>query len=98
MDRHNAGHGNSDEPNDGARFVANKAAGQRISMLTAYDFPLAALLDRAGVDGILVGDSLGMVVQGRETTLPVTLDQIIYHAEMVGRAVQRRCSWPTCHF
>lgn len=70
-------------------FVAKKAAGQRISMLTAYDFPLAALLDRAGVDGILVGDSLGMVVQGRETTLPVTLDQIIYHAEMVGRAVQR---------
>ena len=70
-------------------FVAKKAAGQRISMLTAYDYPLAALLDRAGVDGILVGDSLGMVVQGRETTLPVTLDQIIYHAEMVGRAVQR---------
>jgi len=70
-------------------FVAKKAAGQRISMLTAYDFPLAALLDRAGIDGVLVGDTLGMVVQGRETTLPVTLDQIIYHAEMVGRAVQR---------
>jgi len=70
-------------------FVAKKAAGQKISMLTAYDFPLAELLDRCGVDGILVGDSLGMVVQGRETTLSVTLDQMVYHAEMVGRAVQR---------
>ncbi|HEX3656387.1 MAG TPA: 3-methyl-2-oxobutanoate hydroxymethyltransferase [Pirellulales bacterium] len=70
-------------------FVAMKAAGRKISMLTAYDFPTAAMLDAAGVDGILVGDSLGMVVQGHATTLPVTLDQMIYHAEMVGRAVRR---------
>jgi 3-methyl-2-oxobutanoate hydroxymethyltransferase len=58
-------------------------------MLTAYDFPTAAMLDAAGVEGILVGDSLGMVVQGHATTLPVTLEQMIYHAEMVGRAVRR---------
>ena len=58
-------------------------------MLTAYDFPMAQMLDRAGVDSILVGDSLAMVVQGHQTTLPVTLDEIIYHAEIVGRAVER---------
>lgn len=55
-------------------------------MLTAYDFLTASLLDAAGIEGILVGDTLGMVVQGHSTTLPVTLDQIIYHAEIVGRA------------
>lgn len=70
-------------------FVAFKAAGRKISMLTAYDFPTAAMLDAAGVDAILVGDSMSMVVQGHETTLPVTLDEMIYHAEMVGRAVER---------
>ncbi len=69
------------------RFTAMKAEGRRISMLTAYDYGTAKILDAAGVDSILVGDSLGMVVQGHETTLPVTLDQMIYHAEMVGRAV-----------
>ena len=58
-------------------------------MLTAYDYTLASLLDAAGVEGILVGDSLSMVVQGHDTTLPVTLDEMIYHAEMVGRAVKR---------
>jgi 3-methyl-2-oxobutanoate hydroxymethyltransferase len=64
--------------------------GQRkISMLTAYDFTMGQLLDEAGVDSILVGDSLSMVVQGHENTLPVTLDEIIYHAEMVGRGVRR---------
>jgi 3-methyl-2-oxobutanoate hydroxymethyltransferase len=63
--------------------------GQRISMLTAYDFPTAEVLDQAGIDILLVGDSLAMVVQGHETTLPVTMDQMIYHAEMVGRAARR---------
>lgn len=58
-------------------------------MLTAYDFPTAKILDAAGVDCLLVGDSLAMVVQGHETTLPVTLDQMIYHAEMVARAASR---------
>jgi 3-methyl-2-oxobutanoate hydroxymethyltransferase len=71
------------------KFVGFKAAGQKISMLTAYDFPMAAMLDAAGIEGILVGDSMSMVVQGHATTLPVTLDEIIYHAEMVGRAVSR---------
>ena len=70
-------------------FSATKAEGRKICMLTAYDFPTAKLLDAAGVDAILVGDSMSMVVQGHESTLPVTLDQIIYHAEIVGRAVQR---------
>jgi len=70
-------------------LVAMKTAGRKISMLTAYDYPTAAVLDGAGVDAILVGDSLSMVVQGHETTLPVTLDEIVYHAEMVGRAVER---------
>ncbi len=70
------------------KFTAMKAAGEKISMLTAYDYTMARLLDEAGVDGILVGDSLGMVVQGRENTLPVTLDEMIYHGEMVGRAVE----------
>ena len=56
-------------------------------MVTAYDYAMAALLDAAGIEGILVGDTVGMVVQGHATTLPVTLGQMIYHAEMVGRAV-----------
>ncbi len=66
-----------------------KQRGDRISMLTAYDFTMATLLDRAGVDVLLVGDSLGMVVQGRENTIPVTLREMIYHGEMVARAAQR---------
>ncbi|MCR9207502.1 MAG: 3-methyl-2-oxobutanoate hydroxymethyltransferase [bacterium] len=62
--------------------------GDRITMLTAYDFPTAKILDEAGVDVLLVGDTVGMVVQGHSTTLPVTMDQMIYHAEMVGRAAE----------
>ncbi len=58
-------------------------------MLTAYDYPTAEVLDESGIDILLVGDSLAMVVQGHETTLPVTMDQMIYHAEMVGRAAKR---------
>jgi len=71
------------------RFLEAKKLGARLSVLTAYDFLWAGLLDAAGVDAILVGDSLGMVVQGKATTLPVTLEEIIYHAEMVVRAVRR---------
>ena len=70
------------------RFVAAKQKGRRLSMLTAYDYLWAEIFDSAGVDGILVGDSLGMVVQGKSTTLPVTLEEVIYHAEMVARAVK----------
>jgi 3-methyl-2-oxobutanoate hydroxymethyltransferase len=71
------------------RFVDAKRSGRKLSVLTAYDFLWAGLLDAAGVDAVLVGDSLGMVVQGKPTTLPVTLDEIVYHAEMVVRAVRR---------
>lgn len=71
------------------KFASLKQAGQKICMLTAYDYPTAELVDAAGVDGILVGDSLSMVVQGHGNTLPVTLDQMIYHAEIVARAVKR---------
>jgi 3-methyl-2-oxobutanoate hydroxymethyltransferase len=70
-------------------FTGFKAAGRKISVLTAYDYPVAKLIDEAGVEGILVGDTVGMVVQGRDSTLPVTLDQMIYHAEMVGRAARQ---------
>jgi len=66
-----------------------KNRGQPITMLTAYDFPTAQLLDEAGVDVLLVGDSLGMVVQGHSTTIPVTLNHMIYHGEMVARASSR---------
>jgi 3-methyl-2-oxobutanoate hydroxymethyltransferase len=69
------------------QFTAFKEAGHKISMLTAYDFTMARLLDATGIEGILVGDSMSMVVQGHANTLPVTLDEMIYHAEMVGRAV-----------
>jgi 3-methyl-2-oxobutanoate hydroxymethyltransferase len=71
------------------RFAAAKSQGRKLSMLTAYDYLWAKLFDDAGVDAILVGDSLAMVVQGKPTTLPVTLDEIIYHAEIVCRAVKR---------
>jgi 3-methyl-2-oxobutanoate hydroxymethyltransferase len=66
-----------------------KAAGERITMVTAYDFAFARLLDEAGVELLLVGDSLGMVVQGLPTTIPVTLDEIVYHTRMVARGRQR---------
>ena len=65
-----------------------KAAGRRIAMLTAYDYPSARIADRAGVPLLLVGDSLGMVVQGHETTLPVTLDDMVRHASAVMRGAQ----------
>src|SRR5215813_1925888 len=70
------------------RFTGLKNSGRKITMLTAYDHTMASLLDATGIEGILVGDSMSMVVQGHPNTLPVTLDEMIYHAEMVGRAVQ----------
>jgi 3-methyl-2-oxobutanoate hydroxymethyltransferase len=70
-------------------IVAMKRRGERIASLTAYDYTSAQMVDAAGVPLILVGDTLGMVVQGHDTTLPVTLDQIIYHAQMVARGSQR---------
>jgi 3-methyl-2-oxobutanoate hydroxymethyltransferase len=66
-----------------------KRRGEKISMLTAYDFSLAKIVDAAGVDVILVGDSASNVMAGHETTLPITLDQMIYHASSVIRAIDR---------
>jgi 3-methyl-2-oxobutanoate hydroxymethyltransferase len=69
-------------------FTGFKRENRKIAMVTAYDFAMAKLVDAANVEGILVGDSMSMVVQGHDSTLPVTLDEMIYHAEMVGRAVE----------
>jgi 3-methyl-2-oxobutanoate hydroxymethyltransferase len=66
-----------------------KQRGEKISMLTAYDYSMARIIDRAGIDVILVGDSASNVMAGNETTLPITLDQMIYHATGVVRAVKR---------
>ncbi|MDO6462279.1 3-methyl-2-oxobutanoate hydroxymethyltransferase [Granulosicoccaceae sp. 1_MG-2023] len=66
-----------------------KAGGEKFSSLTAYDASFAAVVEEAGVDVILVGDSLGMVVQGEETTIPVTVDDMIYHSRIVRRGLQR---------
>ena len=66
-----------------------KANGEKISMLTAYDYSLGGIVDKAGVDVILVGDSASNVMAGYETTLPITLDQMIYHASSVVRSVKR---------
>src|SRR5215217_7671557 len=66
-----------------------KQNGERISMLTAYDFSMAQIFDDAGIDVLLVGDSASNVMAGHETTLPITLDQMIYHAQSVVRAVNR---------
>ncbi len=68
-------------------FLKKKREGKKITMLTAYDYSFARIVDEAGIDAILVGDSLGMVVQGLENTLPVTMDEMIYHTKMVSRAV-----------
>src|ERR1044071_8282839 len=66
-----------------------KVNGEKISMITAYDFSFARIFDAAGIDVILVGDSASNVMAGHETTLPITLDQIIYHASSVMRGVNR---------
>jgi 3-methyl-2-oxobutanoate hydroxymethyltransferase len=66
-----------------------KAAGEKISMITAYDFSFARLFDAAGIDVILVGDSASNVMAGHETTVPITLDQMIYHAQCVVRGIDR---------
>ena len=70
-------------------LVDMKKRGEKISMLTAYDFTMAKIVDGAGIDVILVGDSASNVMAGHETTLPITLDQMIYHAASVVRAIER---------
>ena len=66
-----------------------KQDGKKITMLTAYDYSMAALLDQVGIDILLVGDSLGMVVLGHETTLPVTMEEMLHHTKAVSRAARR---------
>jgi len=70
-------------------LLARKRRGERFSMLTAYDYPFARIFDAEGVDVLLVGDSVANVVQGLDTTLPVTMDEIVYHTRMVARGAQR---------
>lgn len=70
-------------------LVDMKRRGEKISMLTAYDYSMAKIVDAAGIDVILVGDSASNVMAGHETTLPITLDQMIYHASSVVRAIER---------
>jgi 3-methyl-2-oxobutanoate hydroxymethyltransferase len=92
----NDSHGQGSRPPDGAppkkitvpELRARKSR-SRVAMVTAYDFTMARLLDESGVDLLLVGDSLGMVVQGHATTLPVTLDEIAYHSRAVARGAKR---------
>lgn len=69
-------------------FLRKKREGEKITMITAYDYPTGLIADEAGIDAILVGDSLAMVVQGLENTLPVTMDEMIYHTKMVCRAAK----------
>src|SRR3989337_1296990 len=69
-------------------IIKRKHDGRKITMLTAYDYTFARLIDEAGIDIILVGDSLGTVFQGHPTTLPVTMDEMIYHTKIVSRAVE----------
>jgi 3-methyl-2-oxobutanoate hydroxymethyltransferase len=70
-------------------FLSARARGQRLTMLTCYDYTMARLLDAAGVDGLLVGDSLGMVVQGQPDSVAVTVEEMIYHTRLVTRGAKR---------
>src|SRR6202048_5331165 len=72
-----------------ATLARMKSDGQKIATLTCYDASFAVLLDTADVDVVLVGDSLGMVIQGHDTTVPVTMDHMVYHSAAVARGVHR---------
>lgn len=79
----------ADRPVTVPDFAVAKAQGRRLAVVTAYDFSMARLFDQAGVDALLVGDSLGMVIQGNEHCLSVTLDEAVYHTRCVARAAKR---------
>jgi len=84
----------SAQPNKNTKVTINtlqdmKARGEKIACLTAYDVSFAQLLDNAGADIVLVGDSLGMVIQGLDSTIPVTMDEMIYHGQVVSRGLKR---------
>ena len=81
--------GMSEPPVNVSTLRTMKADGEPIACLTAYDASFAALVDAAGTDLVLVGDSLGMVIQGHDTTVPVTVDDIVYHSRMVARGLRR---------
>src|SRR5438132_7278563 len=81
--------GKENQPVTVPDFLAAKKRGVRLTMLTAYDYTMARILDAAGVDGLLVGDSLGMVVQGNEHSLGVTVEEVIYHTRLVARGLRR---------
>src|SRR5271169_6426141 len=72
-----------------ATLARMKADGEKIASLTCYDASFAVLLDAADVDVVLVGDSLGMVIQGHDTTVPVTMDDVVYHSRAVSRGLRR---------
>jgi len=78
------------------RLTEMKQRGEKIAMLTSYDYSMAKIVDAAGIDVILVGDSAANVMAGYETTVPITLDMMIYHARSVVRAVERARSSSTC--
>ncbi len=79
----------ADRPVTVPDFLNARSQGRKLAMLTAYDYTMARLLDQAGVDSLLVGDSLGMVVQGHADSLPVTLDEMVYHTRLVVRGTRR---------
>jgi 3-methyl-2-oxobutanoate hydroxymethyltransferase len=83
------GHASDERPVTVPRLRKMKSEGTRITMVTAYDATFARLFDKAGIDVLLVGDSLGMVVQGQSSTLPVTVDEVIYHCRAVARGTRR---------
>jgi len=92
----------SSDPKEYKRVTTNslvkmKKSQEKISMLTAYDYSMAKVVDAAGVDVILVGDSASNVMSGHETTIPITLNQMIYHAAAVVRASHRPWLWLTYH-
>lgn len=77
-------------------FAEMKKAGEKVTMLTAYDFTTAGIIDAAGIDSILIGDSASNVMAGNADTLPITVDQMIYHARSVARAASMLLWFATC--